>query len=72
MRFNFLLDSDNAFAQKFNDKIELTLIAIKFNMNHRVQLFELFNGFPEYMAFADDPIEYAYDDAIASYCKVRK
>ena len=61
-----LLDSDNAFAKKFKDKIELTLIANGFNMNHRVQLFELFNGFPEYMAFADDPIEYAYDDAIAS------
>ena len=61
-----LLDSNNAFAKKFNDKIELTLIANEFNMNHRVQLFELFNGFPEYMAFADDPIEYAYDDAIAS------
>ena len=61
-----LLDSNNAFAKKFNDKIELTLTANEFNMNHRVQLFELFNGFPEYMAFADDPIEYAYDDAIAS------
>ena len=60
------LDSNNVFAQKFKDKIELTLSANEFNMNHRIQLFELFNGFPDYMGFADDPIEYAYDDAIGS------
>ena len=60
------LDSNNVFAQKFKDKIELTLGANEFNMNHRIQLFELFSGFPDYMGFADDPIEYAYDDAIGS------
>ena len=60
------LDSNNGFAKKFKDKIELTLNANEFNMNHRIQLFELFSGFPDYMAFADDPIEYAYDDAIGN------
>ena len=33
-------------------------------MNHVVELFPFFHGFPEYMGFADDPIEYAYDDAL--------
>ena len=33
-------------------------------MNHRVQLFPFFHGFPSYMGFADDVIEYAYDNAL--------
>ena len=33
-------------------------------MNHKIQLFDLLSGFPSYLGFADDPIEYAYDDAI--------
>ncbi len=60
------LDPESKFAQKFKDKINLTLSANELNMNHRIQLFELLSGFPSYMAFADDPIEYAYDDAINS------
>ena len=57
-------DSKNTFANKFKDKIDLTLSANELNMNHKIQLFDLFSGFPPYMGFADDPIEYAYDDAI--------
>ncbi len=57
-------DSKNTFAKKFKDKIDLTLSANELNMNHKIQLFDLFSGFPPYMGFADDPIEYAYDDAI--------
>ena len=57
-------DSTNKFAKKFKDKIDLTLSANELNMNHKIQLFDLFSGFPPYMGFADDPIEYAYDDAI--------
>lgn len=57
-------DSTNKFAKKFKDKIDLTLSANELNMNHKIQLFDLFSGFPFYMGFADDPIEYAYDDAI--------
>ena len=60
------LDSENEFAKKFNDKIDLTLSANELNMNHKIQLFDLLSGFPSYMSFADDPIEYAYDDAISS------
>ena len=33
-------------------------------MNYKVQLFSYFSGFPSYMGFADDAIEYAYDDAL--------
>ena len=33
-------------------------------MNHKVELFPFFSGFPSYMGFADDAIEYAYDDAL--------
>ena len=57
-------DDKNEFALKFRDKINLTLSANELNMNHKIQLFDLFSGFPSYMGFADDPIEYAYDDAI--------
>ncbi len=60
------LDSENEFVKKFNDKIDLTLSANELNMNHKIQLFDLLSGFPSYMSFADDPIEYAYDDAISS------
>ena len=60
------LDSKNEFAKNFKNKINLTLSANELNMNHRIQLFELLSGFPSYFAFADDPIEYAYDDAISS------
>ena len=58
------LDGKNEFAKKFNDKIDLTLSANELNMNHKIQLFDLLSGFPSYLGFADDPIEYAYDDAI--------
>ena len=46
------------------DKIDLTIATCEFNMNYKVQLFPYFSGFPDYMGFADDAIEYAYDDAL--------
>ena len=58
------IDSENTYAINFKNKINLTLATCDQNMNHKVELFPFFNGFPDYMGFADDPIEYAYDDAI--------
>ena len=58
------IDSENTYAINFKNKINLTLATCDQNMNHKIELFPFFNGFPDYMGFADDPIEYAYDDAI--------
>ncbi|MEC8458987.1 MAG: AAA family ATPase [Bacteroidota bacterium] len=55
---------DSVWAQSFKDKFNLTLSTCNENMNHRVQLFPFFKGFPSYMGFADDVIEYAYDNAL--------
>ena len=33
-------------------------------MNHKIQLFPYFDGFPSFMGFADDAIEYAYDNTL--------
>ena len=58
------IDSENKFALKFKDKFNLTLSTCDQNMNHKIELFPFFEGFPKYMGFADDPIEYAYDSAL--------
>ena len=58
------MDSENIFALKFKDKFNLTLSTCDQNMNHKIELFAFFEGFPDYMGFADDPIEYAYDFAL--------
>ena len=60
------IDSDSEFAINFKNRINLTLATCDQNMNHKVELFPFFNGFPSYMGFADDPIEYAYDAALES------
>jgi hypothetical protein len=65
------IDPKNSYAEKFNDKFNLTLSTCDQNMNHKVELFPFFEGFPEYMGFADDPIEYAYDDALAKLFSLR-
>ena len=59
-----MIGKDSTWAQAFKEKIELTLITCEENMNHRVQLFPYFIGFPSFMGFADDPIEYAYDNVL--------
>ena len=59
-----MIGKDSTWAQAFKEKIELTLITCENNMNHRVQLFPYFKGFPSFMGFADDAIEYAYDNAL--------
>ena len=55
---------DSAWAHAFKEKIELTLGSCEDNLNHRIQLFPYFNGPPPYMGFADDVIEYAYDQSL--------
>ena len=59
-----LIGKDSLWAQAFKEKIKLTLITCEDNMNHRVQLFPYFKGFPSFMGFADDAIEYAYDNSL--------
>ena len=58
------IDSSNQFALDFKNKINLTLATCDQNINHKIELFPFFNGFPDYMGFADDPIEYAYDSSL--------
>ena len=55
---------DDNWAIAFKEKIDLTIATCEFNMNYKVQLFPYFSGLPSYMGFADDAIEYAYDDAL--------
>ena len=59
-----MIGKDSSWAQSFKERIELTLVTCENNMNHRVQLFPYFNGFPTFMGFADDAIEYAYDNTL--------
>jgi hypothetical protein len=63
------IDSNNAFATGYQQKVKLTLATCTQNMNHKVELFPFFNGSPSYMGFADDPIEYAYDMALEKLLK---
>ena len=58
------ISKDDSWLTSQRKKIELTLGTCDQNMNHKVELFPFFNGFPSYMGFADDAIEYAYDDAL--------
>ena len=58
------IDPSNKYALDFKEKINLTLATCDQNINHKIELFPFFNGFPEYMGFADDPIEYAYDASL--------
>ena len=58
------IDPSNKFALDFKEKINLTLATCDQNINHKIELFPFFNGFPHYMGFADDPIEYAYDNSL--------
>ena len=55
---------NNFFAKDFKKTISLTLLTCEENMNHKFSLFPYFSGIPKYLGFVDDPIEYAYDDAI--------
>ena len=59
-----MTSKEDPWALAFKDKIDLTIATCEFNMNYKVQLFPYFSGFPSYMGFADDAIEYAYDDAL--------
>lgn len=59
-----IIGQDSAWAIAFKEKIDLTIATCEFNMNHKIQLFPYFDGFPSFMGFADDAIEYAYDNTL--------
>ena len=65
------INPNNLFAKEIKDKISLTLLTCKENINHKVELFPFFNGMPSYLGFVDDPIEYAYDKSINSLLSCR-
>jgi len=66
-----LLDAINVFAFEIQKKIKLTLLTCELNMNHKFELFPFFKGVPDYLGFVDDPIEYAYDDALSKLLSSR-
>lgn len=58
------LDSKNQYALTIQSEIETTKSTIKNNVINKFQLFDFFVKIPKYYGFVDDPIEYAYDDAL--------
>ena len=41
-----IIGMDSAWAIAFKEKIDLTIATCEFNMNHKIQLFPYFDGFP--------------------------
>ena len=58
------IDEDNEFALSNKLNIDLTRSTIEKNVINKFQLFDFLEGIPSYYGFIDDPIEYAYDDAL--------
>jgi len=58
------LDANNEFALSNKLNVDLTRSTIEKNVINKFQLFDFFAGIPIYYGFIDDPIEYAYDDAL--------
>ena len=58
------LDQDNVFSIETRKNINLTRSTIEQNVINKFQLFDFFSGIPNFFGFVDDPIEYAYDDAL--------
>ena len=63
------LDKSNEFALQSKRNVLLTRSTIQNNVINKFELFEFYSGIPDYYGFVDDPIEYAYDDALASLLK---
>ncbi|MDB4643955.1 AAA family ATPase [Flavobacteriaceae bacterium] len=59
-----ILDQDNMFGLETRKSINLTRSTIEQNVINKFQLFDFFSGIPNFFGFVDDPIEYAYDDAL--------
>lgn len=64
------IDPSNSFATISKNRISLINSTCKDNINHKMELFDFFAGIPEYMGFADNPIEYAYDESINNLLSV--
>ncbi len=58
------IDADNKVATEYLKRNDLIRSTCDQNLNYRVRFFAYLSGIPDWMGFADDPIEYAYDDAI--------
>lgn len=58
------IDKQNNFALATHKKISLIKSTIENNAINKFKLYDFFNGIPNYFGFIDDPIEYAYDDAL--------
>ena len=58
------IDSNNKIANKYKKSNDLIRSTCDQNLNYRIRFYSYFSGIPGWMGFADDPIEYAYDDAI--------
>ena len=60
-----LTGSDSLWTESFKERFNLTLSTCDQNINHKIQLFPYFKSIPKYMGFADDVIEYAYDNSLS-------
>ena len=59
-----LIEPKNEFASNTKINIDLTRVTTENNVINKFKLFEFYSGIPNYYGFVDDPIEYAYDEAI--------
>ena len=66
-----LIESNNEFALNTKINIDLTRSTIENNVVNKFNLFEFYSGIPNYYGFVDDPIEYAYDEAIEKLINTR-
>jgi len=58
------IDMDNKIAIEYLKRNDLIRSTCDQNLNYRIRIYSYLSGIPYWMGFADDPIEYAYDDAI--------
>ena len=65
------IESNNEFALNTKINIDLTRSTIENNVVNKFKLFEFYSGIPNYYGFVDDPIEYAYDEAIEKLINTR-
>lgn len=59
------IDANNNVAQKYLHKNDLIKSTCAQNVNYQVHHYSYLSGIPQWMGFADDPIEYAYDHAFS-------
>lgn len=59
------IDANNYEALKYLHKNDLIKSTCAQNVNYQVHHYSYLSGIPQWMGFADDPIEYAYDHAFS-------